>query len=290
MPVPVKVWVRLCVVGRRFSYNQPRFPYATAFLFYPHLIVNLFDLSHKRILVTGSNAGLGFHVAQGLARHGAQVILNGRNIDKLRDAADRLRKEGYPVEEGRFDITSESEVRNTIAELCREKAIDVLINNAGIQRRVRLDEVSLTVWNEVIQANLTGAMIVSREVAKEMIRRQKGKIINVCSLMSEFARTTTGPYTAAKGGLKMLTKVMCADWAQFNIQINAIGPGYFITEMTQVLADNPEFDGWVKQRTPARRWGLPFELVGAAVFLSSDASSFVNGQILYVDGGMSAVL
>ena len=149
---------------------------------------------------------------------------------------------------------------------------------------------SLPVWNEVIQANLTSAMIVSREVARNMIGRQKGKIINVCSLMSDYARTTTGPYTAAKGGLKMLTKVMCADWAQFNIQINAIGPGYFITEMTQVLADNPEFDAWVKQRTPARRWGLPSELAGVAVFLSSDASSFVNGQILYVDGGMSAVL
>jgi gluconate 5-dehydrogenase len=175
------------------------------------LIVNLFDLSDRRILVTGSNAGLGFHIAHGLAQHGARVIINGRNIDKLRDAADRLRKEGHTVEEGRFDITSESEVRNAIAELCYEKPIDVLINNAGIQRRVRLDEVSLTVWNEVLQANLTGAMLVSREVAKEMIRRQKGKIINVCSLMSEFARTTTGPYTAAKGGLKMLTKVMCAD-------------------------------------------------------------------------------
>jgi gluconate 5-dehydrogenase len=131
---------------------------------------------------------------------------------------------------------------------------------------------------------------VSREVVKGMIPRQNGKIINICSVMSDFARTTTGPYTAAKGGLKMLTKVMCADWAQFNIQINAIGPGYFMTEMTQVLADNPEFDAWVKQRTPAKRWGNPAELVGAAVFLSSDASSFVNGQILYVDGGMTAAL
>jgi gluconate 5-dehydrogenase len=142
----------------------------------------------------------------------------------------------------------------------------------------------------VLETNLTSAMLVSREVVKGMIERQSGKIINVCSLQSDFARTTTGPYAAAKGGLKMLTKAMCADWARFNIQANAIGPGYFITEMTQVLADDPKFDGWVKQRTPATRWGHPSELAGAAIFLSSDASSFVNGQIIYVDGGMSASL
>ena len=252
--------------------------------------MSLFDLSHRRILVTGSNAGLGFEIARGLAQHGANVILNGRNPEKLRAATDLLKKEGRVVEEARFDITNEDEVREAVADLSSKSTIDVLINNAGIQRRVRLDEISLTAWSEVIQTNLTSAMLVSREVVKGMIARRNGKIINICSVMSDFARTTTGPYTAAKGGLKMLTKVMCADWAQFNIQINAIGPGYFITEMTQVLADNPEFDAWVKQRTPAKRWGVPAELVGAAVFLSSDASSFVNGQILYVDGGMTAVL
>ena len=252
--------------------------------------MTLFDLSHRRILITGSNAGLGFEIARGLAQHGANVILNGRNPEKLRAATDLLKKERHVVEEARFDITNEDEVREAVADLSSKSTIDVLINNAGIQRRVRLDEISLTAWSEVIQTNLTSAMLVSREVVKGMIARRNGKIINICSVMSDFARTTTGPYTAAKGGLKMLTKVMCADWAQFNIQINAIGPGYFITEMTQVLADNPEFDAWVKQRTPAKRWGVPPELVGAAVFLSSDASSFVNGQILYVDGGMTAVL
>jgi gluconate 5-dehydrogenase len=252
--------------------------------------VFLFDLSHRRILVTGSNAGLGFAIARGLAQHGAGVILNGRNPERLRSAADLLRKEGYAVEEARFDVTNEGEIQAAIAELSANAPIDVLINNAGIQRRVRLDEISLETWSEVIQTNLTSAMLVAREVVKGMIARKSGKIINICSVMSDFARTTTGPYTAAKGGLKMLTKVMCADWAQFNIQINAIGPGYFITEMTQVLADSPEFDAWVKQRTPAKRWGLPAELVGAAVFLSSDASSFVNGQILYIDGGMTAAL
>jgi gluconate 5-dehydrogenase len=252
--------------------------------------VSLFDLSQRRILVTGSNAGLGFAIARGLAQHGAGVILNGRNPERLRSAGDVLRKEGHTVEEARFDVTDEGEVQAAIAELSSKGPIDVLINNAGIQRRVRLDEISLENWSEVIQTNLTSAMLVAREVVKGMIARKSGKIINICSVMSDFARTTTGPYTAAKGGLKMLTKVMCADWAQFNIQINAIGPGYFITEMTQVLADNPEFDAWVKQRTPAKRWGSPAELVGAAVFLSSDASSFVNGQILYVDGGMTAVI
>jgi gluconate 5-dehydrogenase len=252
--------------------------------------MSLFDLSHRRILITGSNAGLGFEIARGLAQHSANVILNGRNPEKLRAAADLLKKEGHVVEEARFDITNEDEVRAAVADLSSKSPIDVLINNAGIQRRVRLDEISLAAWSEVIQTNLTSAMLVSREVVKGMIGRRNGKIINICSVMSDFARTTTGPYTAAKGGLKMLTKVMCADWAQFNIQINAIGPGYFITEMTQVLADNPEFDAWVKRRTPAKRWGVPAELAGAAVFLSSDASAFVNGQILYVDGGMTAVL
>ena len=252
--------------------------------------MELFNLSNRRILVTGSNAGLGFAIARGLALHGATVILNGRNPEKLRSAANLLRKEGLVVAEARFDVTNEAEISTATRELLSGGPIDVLINNAGIQRRVRLDEISLATWSEVIETNLTSAMLVSREVVKGMIARQQGKIINICSVMSDFARTTTGPYTAAKGGLKMLTKMMCADWAQFNIQINSIGPGYFITEMTQVLADNPEFDAWVKQRTPAKRWGVPAELVGAAVFLSSDASSFVNGQMLYVDGGMTAVL
>jgi gluconate 5-dehydrogenase len=254
------------------------------------MLNSLFNLSHKRILVTGSNAGLGFHIARGLAQHGAHVILNGRNQAKLHSAAEELRKEELSVGEAQFDITRENEIRDAINRIAAESPIDVLVNNAGIQRRIRLDEVSLPVWSEVLETNLTSAMLVSREVIKGMIERKSGKIINVCSLQSDFARTTTGPYTAAKGGLKMLTKAMCADWARFNIQINAIGPGYFITEMTQVLADDPNFDAWVKQRTPAQRWGSPAELAGTAVFLSSDASAFVNGQIIYVDGGMSASL
>jgi len=251
---------------------------------------SLFDLSGRRILITGSNAGIGLALAQGLAEHGARVILNGRNPQKLRQAADGLRARGWVVEESRFDVTLEEEVRSAIAQLTQAGPLDGLVNNAGIQRRVSLEQVQLSLWNEVLQTNLTSAFLVGREVAQTMMARGQGKIVNICSLMSEVGRTTTGPYTAAKGGLKMLTKAMCADWAQHNIQANAIGPGYFITEMTQVLADNPEFDGWVKGRTPARRWGRPEELVGAAVFLLSSASDFVNGQLIYVDGGMLASL
>jgi gluconate 5-dehydrogenase len=251
---------------------------------------NLFDLSKRRILVTGSNGGIGHRLALGLAQHGATVILNGRRAEKLRTAAENLREQGLIAEEARFDITNQAEVAAAFEILDAQGGVDVLINNAGIQRRITLEKVELDTWNEVLLTNLTIAMLVSREAAKRMIQKRAGKIINICSLMSDLGRTTTGPYTAAKGGLKMLTKAMCADWAQYNIQINAIGPGYFITEMTQVLADNPEFDAWVKNRTPARRWGKPEELVGSAVFFSSEASDFVNGQILYIDGGMISVL
>jgi gluconate 5-dehydrogenase len=251
---------------------------------------NLFDLSQRRILVTGSNGGIGHSLAAGLAQHGATVILNGRRADKLHAAAETLRGQGLNVEEARFDITNELEVVTAFEALDSAGGVDVLINNAGIQRRISLEKVDLATWNEVLLTNLTSAMLVSREASKRMIQKRAGKIINICSLMSEVGRTTTGPYTAAKGGLKMLTKAMCADWAQYNIQINAIGPGYFITEMTQVLADNPEFDAWVKNRTPARRWGRPEELVGSAVFFSSSASDFINGQILCIDGGMISVL
>ena len=251
---------------------------------------NLFDLTGRRILITGSNGGIGYSLALGLAQHGATVILNGRNAEKLHAAAELLHKQGLSAEEARFDITDEAEVVGAVARLDPVGGVDVLINNAGIQRRISLEQVDLGTWNEVLLNNLTSAMLVSREIAKRMIQKRAGKIINICSLMSDIGRITTGPYTASKGGLKMLTKAMCADWAQYNVQINSIGPGYFITEMTQVLADNPQFDAWVKARTPAQRWGKPEELVGSAVFLSSAASDFVNGQMIYVDGGMISVL
>jgi gluconate 5-dehydrogenase len=251
---------------------------------------NLFDLRNRRILVTGSNGGIGYTIAQGLAQHGASIIVNGRDEQKLERAAESLRVQGFRVETARFDVTIESEIEQAILELETRGSIDVLFNNAGIQRRVSLENLSLETWNEVLKTNLTSAMLVSRTVARGMIAQKSGKIINICSLMSDVARTTTGAYTAAKGGLKMLTKAMCADWAQHNLQINAIGPGYFATEMTKPLVENQEFNAWVVGRTPAKRWGQPEELVGSAVFLSSQASNFVNGQILYVDGGMISVL
>jgi gluconate 5-dehydrogenase len=251
---------------------------------------SLFDLQGKRILVTGSNGGIGLTIAQGLAQHGAKIILNGRDQEKLERSAESLRDQGLNIETSRFDVTIESEINQAIYDLEQQSPIDVLLNNAGIQRRVSLENLSLETWNEVLTTNLTSAMLVSKAVAKGMIERKNGKIINICSLMSDAARTTTGAYTAAKGGLKMLTKAMCADWAQHNLQINAIGPGYFATEMTKPLVENQEFNAWVTNRTPAKRWGNPEELIGAAVFFASSASNFVNGQILYVDGGMISVL
>jgi gluconate 5-dehydrogenase len=251
---------------------------------------NLFGLHDQRILITGSNGGIGLEIAHGLARHGATVILNGRDPDKLEAAAGRLRDEGLAVETSRFDVTSEFEVNAAISDLEAIGPIAALVNNAGIQRRVRLELVTLEIWNEVLSTNLTSAMLVSRAVAPGMIARRRGKILNICSLMSDLGRTTTGPYAAAKGGLKMLTRAMCADWAGHNLQVNAIGPGYFATEMTAPLVNDETFNAWVCSRTPAGRWGDPKELIGAAVFFCSGASDFVNGQILFVDGGMSAVL
>ena len=250
----------------------------------------LFDLTGKRVLITGSSEGLGLAIAGGLARLGASVILNGRDEAKLAAAVDGLRSAGLNVAAARFDVTAEADVIAAVDRLEGEAPIDVLVNNAGIQRRVRLDEIALEVWEEVLRTNLTSAMLMGRQVARGMIARKRGKIVNICSLMSDLGRTTTGAYTAAKGGLKMLTRAMCADWGPFGLQINAIGPGYFTTEMTRPLIENPEFNAWVVNRTPARRWGDPTDLVGAAAFFSSSASDFVNGQILYVDGGMTAVL
>ncbi len=245
------------------------------------------NFNGKRILITGSSSGLGFEVARGLARAGATIILNGRRPERLAAAVQQLKQENACILSVCFDVTLEDEVQRGIAEA---GVIDVLINNAGIQRRGPLEQFTLAQWNEVLNANLTSCFLVAREVVRSMIERRSGKIINICSLMSDFGRTGTAPYTASKGGLKMLTKAMCAEWARYNIQINGIAPGYFITEMTEKLANDPEFDAWVKKRTPAGRWGDPAELVGVAIFLSSESSSFVNGQILYVDGGMSSVL
>jgi gluconate 5-dehydrogenase len=251
----------------------------------------LFDLTGRTALVTGSSQGIGLALARGLAAAGATVVLNGRDETKLAAAAAGLRAEGARIATAAFDVTDGAACARAIARVEAEVApIDVLVNNAGIHRRAPLAEMTEAQWREVIDTNLTSAFLVARALAPRMIERQAGKIINICSLMSDVGRPTTGNYAAAKGGLKMLTRAMAVEWAKHNLQINAIGPGYIVTELTKGLVENPEFDKWIRGRTPAGRWGRPDELVGAAVFLAARASDFVNGQIIYVDGGLLAAI
>ena len=255
----------------------------------------LFNLAGRTALVTGSSRGLGHAMAEGLAQAGARLVLNGVDAERLSRSAADLRSKGHQVEEAAFDVTDEAAV---IAAFERLDAggveVDILVNNAGIQLRKPLVDVTAAEWSRVIDTNLTSAFLVGREAARRMIARadrgRGGKIINIGSLMSEAARATVGPYTAAKGGIKMLTRAMAAEWAEYGIQANAIGPGYMATEMTTALMENPVFDAWFKARTPARRWGRPDELAGTAIYLASSASDYVSGQIIYVDGGMLAVL
>ena len=250
---------------------------------------NLFNLSGKIALITGSSRGLGYVMAKGLGSAGVKIILNGRNEERLEKAVNQLRKEGFNVDGYSFNITKKQEIDEKISLIEKQKgSIDILVNNAGIQKRALLIEMEESSWREVIETNLTGAFLVSQQVVKGMIARESGKIINICSLQSELGRATLAPYAAAKGGLKMLTKNMAIEWARYNIQVNGIGPGYFITELTRPLAENTQFDQWLKNRTPAHQWGQPEELIGALIFLASQASNFVNGQIIYVDGGILA--
>ncbi len=247
-----------------------------------------FSLLGKRALVTGSSQGIGLAIAHGLADAGAKVILNGRSPDKLAKAAESFKASGITVETLCFDVTEAEAI--TQALKTTGKTIDILVNNTGIQKRSLLVDMPLADWKAVIDTNLTSAFVVTQAVVKGMMERKSGKIINICSLMSELARPTTGNYAASKGGLKMLTKAMCGEWAKDNIQINGLAPGYISTELTQVLKNDPKFDTWIKGRTPANRWGEVEDLVGACVFLCSPAADFVNGQILTVDGGLSAVI
>lgn len=251
----------------------------------------LFSLKGRSALVTGSSRGLGLAIATGLAEAGASLILNGVNSDRLQESVAALQAKGFSVTGAAFDVTDEAAVVAAFESFDSDGVeIDILVNNAGIQYRRPIVELDSANWHRVIDTNLTSAFLVSREAAKRMLPRKRGKVINIGSLMSGLGRATVAPYTAAKGGIKTLTQAMAAEWAEHGIQANAIGPGYMLTDMNQALIDNPEFDSWVKGRTPSRRWGKPEELVGAAVFLSSDASAYVNGQIIYVDGGMSAVI
>jgi len=252
---------------------------------------DLFTLGGRVALVTGSSRGLGLTLARGLGQAGARLVLNGRDGDRLAAAVAALRAEGLEAHAAAFDVTDAGAIDRAIADAERDVGpIDVLVNNAGIQRRGPLETLDESAWREVIDTNLTGVFLVSRRVARGMISRGRGKIINIGSIMCELGRETTGNYAAAKGGVKMLTRAMAVEWGPHNIQANGIGPGYFLTDMTRPLAADPEFDAWIRRRTPARRWGDPAELVGAAVFLASKASDFVNGQMIYVDGGILAAL
>ena len=251
----------------------------------------LFDLTGRTALVTGSSRGLGRAMAEGLAQAGARIVINGVDALRVQAAVSEMQAAGQDVEGAAFDVTDEAAVIGAFEGFDRRGlAIDILVNNAGIQLRKPMLELSTPEWQRVLDTNLTSAFVVGREAARRMLPRGRGKIVNIGSLMSSLARATIAPYTVAKGGIKMLTQAMAAEWAASGIQANAIGPGYMLTEMNQALIDNPTFDAWVKGRTPARRWGKPEELVGAAVFLASAASDYINGQIIYVDGGMTSVL
>jgi gluconate 5-dehydrogenase len=251
----------------------------------------IFSLAGSRALITGSSQGIGLAVAEGLGNAGAEVILNGRDEKKLKAARQALEAKGLKVAIAPFDVTDEMAVASAIANIEREQGpISILFNNAGMQFRAPLEDYPAEKWRELMRVNVESAFLVGKAVAQHMIARKQGKIVNICSVQSELGRPSIAPYTATKGAIKMLTKGMCADWAKHNIQVNAIGPGYFKTPLNQALVDNPEFSSWLEKRTPAGRWGTVDELIGAAVFLASPASSFVNGHILYVDGGITSVL
>ena len=250
-----------------------------------------FDLSGRVALVTGSSRGIGLALARALGQAGAELILNARDQRTLDESAEMLRDEGLKVHCRAFDVCDPVAVVEAVDSFEREVGpIDVLINNAGLQHRAPLLDFAVEDFRRLIEVNLVAAFTVGKAVASHMVTRGRGKIVNICSVQSELGRPTIAPYTATKGGLKMLTRGMCADFGPLGIQVNALAPGYFATELTAALVADEEFSRWVAQRTPAGRWGHVEELGGAVVFLSSDASSFVNGQILYVDGGMTAVV
>ena len=250
----------------------------------------LFNLSGKRALITGSSQGIGLALAQALGSAGCALVLNGRDETKLAVAVKQLQGEGYAVKGCAFDVTQARSVAEGVEQVEADGPIDILVNNAGIQIRGAFTEFAHSDWDRLIATNLTSAFLVGQAVAKKMLLRKRGKIINVCSVQSELGRPTIAPYTATKGGLKMLTKGMAIDLGPHGIQVNGLGPGYFATELTSALVKDPVFTGWIEKRVPAGRWGRTEELAGAMIFLASSGSDFVNGHVLYVDGGMTASL
>ena len=250
--------------------------------------LSLFDLTGKRVLITGSSQGIGFALAKGMASAGAEIVLNGRGAAKLEKAAEAL---GGTVHTLAFDVTDHTAVRTAVDGF--EQAvgpIDILINNAGMQHRAELQDFPADAFERLLQTNVASVFHVGQAVARHMITRGCGKIINIASVQTALARPGIAPYTATKGAVGNLTKGMATDWAKYGLQCNAIAPGYFDTPLNAALVADPDFSGWLAKRTPTGRWGKVEELVGAAVFLSSAASSFVNGHTLYVDGGISVSL
>lgn len=256
------------------------------------MIEELFSLKGKIALVTGATHGLGMSMAQALAKAGAQLVINGSSPLKMENALKEYNDGGVAAFGYVFDVTDEEAVKQNIEKIEKEVgAIDILINNAGIIKRIPMLDMEVRDWEQVLKVDLTGPFIVSKHVGKHMIERRRGKIVNICSMMSELGRDTVSAYAAAKGGLKMLTRNMATEWGKYNIQVNGIGPGYFATSQTApIRVDGHPFNDFIISRTPAGRWGNPEDLGGAAIFLASKASDFVNGHILYVDGGILATI
>ena len=253
----------------------------------------LFNIKGKIALVTGSTHGLGMAMAMGLGKAGATIIVNGNSSrEKIDTAVAHYKKEGVNAIGYKFNVADEADVIKNIAKIENEVGfIDILVNNAGIIKRTPLAEMEVEDFKHVLNIDLVSPFIVSKHVVKNMMERQEGKIINICSMMSQLGRNTVGAYAAAKGGLVMLTKNMATEWARFNIQVNGIGPGYFATSQTApIRVDGHPFNDFIVNRTPAAKWGNPDDLAGAAIFLGSKASDFVNGHILYVDGGILATI
>lgn len=253
---------------------------------------SLFDIEGRLALVTGSSRGLGLALATGLASAGARVILHGRDAKALAAAREKITEAGGTVVATTiFDVTDKEASSEALTDLQDKYGTpDILVNNAGIQRRAPFNEVDADDWDDVVATNLSSAFYVSQPITTGMAERGSGKVINIGSVMSLLGRQTISPYTAAKGGIAMLSKGMAADLARYNIQVNTISPGYFDTEMNTALVEDPEFSAWVEARTPAQRWGLPEELIGTLIYLASDASQFVSGQNIFVDGGMTAIV
>lgn len=254
--------------------------------------IQLFNLTGKTALVTGASHGLGMAMALALGQAGATVVINGRSLDSLETARQEYARLGISVHPYAFDVTDEHSLTTALTRIEAEVApIDILVNNAGIIKRIPALDMSAADFSEVLTVDLIAPFLMAKHVAPGMIARRGGKIINICSMMSELGRNTVSAYAAAKGGLKMLTRNLATEWAPHNIQVNGIGPGYFATSQTApIRVDGHPFNEFILKRTPAQRWGDPEDLAGAVIFLASPASNFVNGHILYVDGGILATL